>query len=39
MQRKTYMRLKALNLELWRRCSLGLASDRESLRRRIGGRA
>jgi hypothetical protein len=39
MQRRTYMRLRALDAELWRRTTLGLASDLESLRRRVGGRA
>jgi hypothetical protein len=34
MQWSTYVRLRALDLELWRRCSLGLASDLERLRRR-----
>ena len=35
MQLRTYMRLKALDLELWGRCNLGLAIDLERLRRRI----
>ena len=35
MQSKTYMRLRALDMELWRRTTVGLASDLESLRRRI----
>ena len=36
MQLRTYVRLRALDLELLRRCSLGLASDLERLRRRSG---
>jgi hypothetical protein len=36
MQSKTYMRLRALDAELWRRTTLGLASDLERLKRRIG---
>ena len=35
MQRRTYMRLRALDAELWRRATLGMASDLECLRRRI----
>ena len=38
MQRRTYARLRALDLELWRHCRLGLASDLERLRRRIAPR-
>ena len=34
MQFRTYVRLRAHDQELWRRCSLGLASDLERLRRR-----
>jgi hypothetical protein len=36
MQTKTYRRLRALDAELWRRTTLGMASDLERLRRRIG---
>ena len=39
MQAKTYARLRALDLKLLRCLTLGLASDLERLRRRIGGRA
>jgi hypothetical protein len=35
MQSKTYMRLRALDVELWRRTTMGLASDLERLKRRI----
>ena len=35
MQSKTYMRLRALDAELWRRTTLGMVSDLESLKRRI----
>jgi hypothetical protein len=35
MQSKTYMRLRALDAELWRRTTLGLASDLKRLQRRI----
>jgi hypothetical protein len=35
MQSKTYMRLRTLDVELWRRTTLGLASDLERLKRRI----
>jgi len=35
MQSKTYMRLRALDLELWGRCTAGLAGDLERLRRRV----
>jgi hypothetical protein len=35
MQSKTYIRLRALDAELWRRTTLGLASDLELLKRRI----
>lgn len=35
MQSKTYMRLRALDAELWRRTTLGMASDLERLERRI----
>jgi len=35
MQTKTYMRRRALDGELWRRTTLGLASDLERLKRRI----
>ena len=35
MQRKTYGRLRELDLGLMSRCMLGLASDVERLRRRI----
>ena len=35
MQSKTYMRLRALDMELWGRCTVGLASDLERLRKRI----
>jgi hypothetical protein len=35
MQRRTYIRLRALDAELWRRTALGLASDLERLNRRI----
>jgi hypothetical protein len=36
MQLRTYIRLRALYLELWRRTTLELASDLERLKRRIG---
>ena len=35
MQSRTYARLRALDLELLRRCTLGLESDLERLRRRV----
>ena len=35
MQSKTYMRLRAVDAELLRRTTLGLASDLERLKRRI----
>ena len=38
MQSRTYARLRALDLELLRRCTLGLASDLERLRRRSAPR-
>ena len=38
MQSRTYARLRALDLELLRRCTLGLARDLESLRRRSAPR-
>jgi len=38
MQTRTYMRLRARDQELWRRTTLGLASDLEHLRRRIAPR-
>ena len=37
MQAKTYMRLRAVDAELWQRTTLGLASDRERPKRRIAG--
>ena len=38
MQWSTYVRLRAHDQELWRRCSLGLAVDLERLRRRSAPR-
>jgi hypothetical protein len=35
MQSKTYMRLKALDVELWRRTTLALAGDLERLKTRV----
>jgi hypothetical protein len=39
MQSKTYMRLRALDAELWRHTTLAMAGDLERLKRRVGGDA
>jgi hypothetical protein len=39
MQLRTYMRLRALDAELWLRTTLALAGDLERLKRRIAADA